>query len=319
MSPKKNSIRPPAKLLENQLVTSPIAPAAHQGELFPVAEIEVDGIQMGVLNDGTPYLTLRGLARLCGIDHTSILPLTNNWLDEREKPRGKKIQELLSAQGYGAPFLAFKTEGKFGDTHAYVDTVCMAVLEYYAFESTQGSAEIARRNYRLMARDSLRKYIYKSCDYDPSKGLLDSWRNFHERVLLNDQLPAGYFSVFKEAADLVIKMIQEGIVLDDHTVPDGSIGSCWSRYWDENNFNEKYGERTKHPHFFPDWFPQAIANPVSAWVYPDEALGAYRRWMREVYSIKNLPSYVHSKVKTGIFLPLQAKQLLQAVAPTPLK
>lgn len=32
-------------------------------DLFPVKEIEVDGIQMGVLNDGTPYLTMRGLSK----------------------------------------------------------------------------------------------------------------------------------------------------------------------------------------------------------------------------------------------------------------
>ncbi|MFU9135598.1 hypothetical protein [Erwinia tasmaniensis] len=38
-------------------------PSYRQGEiaLFPVKEKEVDGIQMGVLNDGTPYLTMRGL------------------------------------------------------------------------------------------------------------------------------------------------------------------------------------------------------------------------------------------------------------------
>lgn len=313
------AVRPPATSFENQGLSQLPDPAAHQAELFPVAEIEVDGVQMGVLNDGTPYLTLRGLARLCGIDHTSILPLTNNWAEEREKPRGRKIQELLTAQGYHAQFLTFKTDGKFGETHAYVDTVCMSILEYYAFESTQGSAEVARRNYRLMARDSLRKFIYRSCDYDPSKALSDSWRNFHERVLLNDQLPPGYFSIFKEAADLVIKMIHEGIVLDDHTVPDASIGSCWARHWDDNHLDLKFGERKRHLHFYPDWFPQAAANPIPAWVYPDEALGAYRRWMREIYEPKKLPNYVQGKVKTGAFLPVQARQLLAAVTRPALK
>lgn len=31
-------------------------------------EVEIDGIGMGVLTDGTPYLNARGLARMCGPD-----------------------------------------------------------------------------------------------------------------------------------------------------------------------------------------------------------------------------------------------------------
>ena len=36
----------------------------HQEEmaLFPVKEVEVNGVQMGVLNDGTPFLSLRGFS-----------------------------------------------------------------------------------------------------------------------------------------------------------------------------------------------------------------------------------------------------------------
>lgn len=68
-------------------------------ELFPVKEIEVDGIQMGVLNNGTPYLTMRGLSRLCGVDSGVLVRLTTNWLDERNKPRGKKIDSILQSKG----------------------------------------------------------------------------------------------------------------------------------------------------------------------------------------------------------------------------
>ena len=43
-----------------------------QMQLFPVVEVVSDDIPMGVLNDGTPYLTLYGLAKLCGIDDTPL-------------------------------------------------------------------------------------------------------------------------------------------------------------------------------------------------------------------------------------------------------
>lgn len=33
---------------------------------------EIQGVGMGVLSDGTPFLTQRGLARLCGIDKNPI-------------------------------------------------------------------------------------------------------------------------------------------------------------------------------------------------------------------------------------------------------
>jgi hypothetical protein len=311
-----NSKRAAAQSVSNQGLaqTNPGIEQQVQGELFAVVETEFDGVQMGVLNDGTPYLTMRGLARLCGVDNTVILRLTSNWDEESEKPRGKRISEILAAQGYTHPFLYFNTDGKFGETHAYVDTVCMAILEYYAFDASQASSETARRNYRLLARDSLRKYIYKACDYDPARSLSNSWRNFHERVLLNDQLPPGYFSVFKEASELVIRMIREGCELNDHTVPDGSVGICWARHWDESAFNSKYGERTKHDHYYPDWFPQSAANPIPAWIYPDESLAAFRRWMNEVYLPFKYPNYLQGKVKKGDFLPAQAKQLLGAVA-----
>ncbi|CQJ56590.1 hypothetical protein [Yersinia rohdei] len=52
-------------------------------EVFPVKEVEVEGIQVGVLNNGTPYLTMRGLSRLCGVDPAAIARLTTNWIEER--------------------------------------------------------------------------------------------------------------------------------------------------------------------------------------------------------------------------------------------
>lgn len=316
MSTKKTPLRTAAKTPVNQLVTIKFPSTEHQGQrdLFAVAETEHDGIQMGVLSDGTPFLTMRGLARLCGVDHTVVLRLTSDWLEEQEKPRGRRIKEILASQGYNYPFLYFMTNGTFGETHAYVDVVCMAILEYYAFDASQTTAEIAQRNYRLLARSSLRKFIYEACHYDPAKSLSDSWRNFHSRVLLNDQLPPGYFSIFKEVADLVVRMIQEGCDIDDHTVPDCSVGSCWSKHWEEQGLDAKYGARIKHEHFYPEWFPQSAVNPVPAWVYPDEGLAAFRRWMHETYIPTKFPNYVQAKVKKVTFLQGQAQKLLGAIS-----
>lgn len=287
-----------------------------QKDLFAVTEVEFEGIQMGVLSDGTPYLTMRGLARMCGVDNAALFRLASNWSEEQFKPRGRKIQELLNAHGFSSTSLYIKTRGNAVETHAYTDSVCMAILEYYAFESVQGEGTAtAAMNFRLLARDSFRTFIYKKCNYDPTKLLSDSWRNFHERVLLNDQLPAGYFSIFREIADLVLRMISKGCSLDDHSMPDGSVGICWSKYWDAQDLEAKFGSRIKHPHFYPEWFPQSAANPIPAWVYPDDALGAFRRWMTATYMPVQFPTYIEKKVKKGDFSPGPAALLLSAVAP----
>ncbi|XOF32471.1 MAG: hypothetical protein ACL93V_10525 [Candidatus Electrothrix sp. YB6] len=285
-----------------------------QLNLFPVKEAEVDGIPMGVLSDGTPYLTMRGLAKICGIHNATLQSLAKNWPSEKRKPRGKKISELLSAQGHNNDSLYIQITQKGTEVHAYTDSVCMAILEYYAFETEQGANETALLNYRLLARTSFRTFIYNRCGYDPNKFIPDSWKNFHERVLLNDQVPVGYFSIFRELADLVIHMIQGGIPIDDHTVPDISVGQIWGKFWNANNFSEEYGARQKHPHLYPDWFPQSVVNPVDVWVYPIKALGEFRIWFYEHYVPKHFPNYLNRKVKQGVFPPSTAELLISTVS-----
>ena len=227
--------RSPRKKSENKSKSSDLVPIGHQTAntqlcLFPIKEVEIDGVAMGVLSDGTPYLTLRGLARLCGVDHAAMQRMVANWEEEQKKPRGITIKRILKAQGHPAKVLNIQASSG-AETHVYTDAVCMAVLEYYAFEAKQGSSVHAVRNYRLLARQSFRAFIYSKCGYDPDRHIPDSWRNFHERVLLNDQLPVGYFSVFREIADLVVHMIKAGCPLDDHTVPDISVGMMWGKFW----------------------------------------------------------------------------------------
>lgn len=293
-------------ILKNQKVKSEIVPFDQRGQglLFPVAETEVDGIQMGVLSDGTPYLTMRGLARMCGIDNTALLRLANNWSEEKEKPRGRRIQELLDAQGYKADYLYIKTQGQSTETHAYTDAVCMAILEYYAFESAQGAgADIAIRNYRILARDSFRTFIYKRCHFDPATRLSDGWRNFHDRVSLTyNAVPAGFFGIFKEIADMIVTLGQAGLHIDSRFVPDISVGIGWASHWKKINGDQQYGERSKFEHNYPDYFPQSASNPQEPWCYPENALGEFRRWFRETY-------VGEGKLKNYLATAVEKKQL----------
>jgi hypothetical protein len=123
---KANSPRtPPPRPLEVQTVLN----------IKPVKEIEIDGIGMGIFEDGSTYLTGRGLARMCGIGETTLREFADNWNSEQFKPRGEKIANVLAEQGYlGKPlFVPIVVDGS--THHAYPEVVCMAFLEYYAFEA----------------------------------------------------------------------------------------------------------------------------------------------------------------------------------------
>jgi len=45
-------------------------------------ERDVEGIGMGVLSDGTPYLNQRGLAALCGVQNAHIGTISSQWGDD---------------------------------------------------------------------------------------------------------------------------------------------------------------------------------------------------------------------------------------------
>lgn len=281
--------------------------------LFPIKEAEIEGIQMGVLSDGSPYLTARGLARMCGVDHTVIVRLANNWEDEQSKPRGVKIRELLVTQGYSSEHLYRRTQGASGETHAYTDAVCMALLEYYAFEAQQAISATALKNFRLLARQSFRSFIYAKVGYNPQQQIPQSWKNFQERILLNDTIPVNYYSVFREMADMVIHLIRAGFPIDSHCVPDISVGLHWAKYWADNGLAAGYGERVKHPHVYPDWFPQSAAGPIAAWIYPVQSLGAFRVWLNNHYLLKAFPKYLAAKVSSGVLPPAKAELLIETV------
>ncbi|SUB99911.1 hypothetical protein [Proteus penneri] len=276
--------------------------------LRPVKEAEIEGIQMGVLSDGTPYLTMRGLAMMCGVAPSVIQGLASNWQMEKHRPRGRKIQESLVAQGYANKDLIVRIWGVGGENHAYTGPVCMAILEYYALDATStGNQNKARDSYRILARDSFTRFIYEKTGYNPKQAIDPSFINYQDRVMLNDQIPVNYFSVFRECADIVIHLINKGFPINDTTMPDGSVGQHWGKYWNNNRLFDKYGERVKFSHTFPDSYRQAVANSfVKPWIYPIEALGEFRKWLYNNYAMDKLEDYLKYKKFNNIDSLLEA-------------
>lgn len=181
-----------------------------------------------------------------------------------------------------SPYLVVSDGSKI--VYAYPDTVCLAILEYYAFEAGQHCRERARKNFRILAGKALQEFIYTQVGYDPKQNVPDIWRQFHDRISLTyDATPTGYFGVFKEIADIVVTLGQAGLHIDSNFVPDISVGRAWSKHWCDNELHKRYGDRKRYDHRYPDYFPQSDSNPQEAFCYPEAALGEFRHWIREKY------------------------------------
>lgn len=278
--------------------------------LSSVTHSSPDGIEMGVMSDGTAYLSARGLASLCGTAPSVIITLIKDWDNLKHNPRGKAISHLIEEQGGSSIglYTPIKNNGK--DYHAINDLNCMAILEYYAFES-QSPSEQAKRNFRNLARLSLRTFIYEKTGYSPSNDIAGHWQNFHERMTLNE-IPAGYFSVFTEISNILVSSIRNGMPFDDQTMPDISVGIAWGSVWRDGNLDDEFGKRIKFLHKFPDDFPQKDSE---AWIYPMEALGKFRLWLDDTYLRTKFPKYLAGKAKKGQLINSDVKRLIEAVQP----
>lgn len=183
--------------------------------------------------------------------------------------------------------------------YAYPDTICIAVLEYYAFEAGANCKEDARSNFRRLAGKGLQDFIYTQVGYDPNRSVPDAWKQFHDRVSLTyDACPTGYFGVFKEISDLIVTLGQAGLHIDATFVPDISIGGAWSEHWVGCGLSRRFGDRQKFEHNYPSYFPQSPSNPQLCWCYPEGSLGEFRRWFRETYvGAGKLSNYLQTKVR----------------------
>jgi hypothetical protein len=241
-----------------------------------------------------------------------------DWNSTPQKPRIKKIKEILAEQGltYISPVIA-AVEIDQTKTYAWPDIVCLAILEYYALFAQQGNRDQALKNYRTLAGKALHDFIYTQVGYDPSHQIPEHWRVFHDRVsLTHGSVPIGYFCIFKEIADIVVHLGQNGVHIDSSFVPDISVGLICGKYWTDKKLEDTYGTRVKFEHNYPLYFPQAKSNPQHPWCYPEMALGEFRKWLREVYiGDGKFTNYLTSAVKKKELPPSVGQLAIAAYFP----
>jgi hypothetical protein len=307
---------PGLKYIKNKALVSKndvLVPPLIQQNLFHVEkQAEINGVEMGVLENGIPFLTESGLARMCGIDRKVLNRLAINWSEEKYKPRGRQIAELLEKSNYSENTLYLKSEHKGIEINAYTEPVCLAILEYYAFLADEKRLD-AVEAFRSLARTTFRLFIYQAVGYSPDHQVLDSWRHFHDRVDMTlDSVPDGYFSIFREIAIMIVPMIRAGIIISDKVVPDISVGKAWSSYWTDKQLSDIHGDRTRYDHEYPLYYPQAKSNPQPSYAYPESCLGEFRAWLRRHYITNKFPNYLLGQIKKGTIQALTANKAIEA-------
>lgn len=259
---------------------------------------DINGIEMGVLDNGIPYLTQRGLSGVTGAARSLIQTITKEWEDHHAdevigKDRISYFKQYLFDKGFNEPSLHIETVQNGTIHYAYPDVVCMAFLEYYAFES-KGDNTVALGNYRKFAAFGIRKFIYEALEYTPS----DKWKYHNDRVsLLKDTAPLGHFTIFQEITGLVVDLITADLTVNHKTVPDISVGIAWGKYWTENKLETQFGPRIQYEHNYPNYYPQSLSNPQKPNAYPDAALPLFRQWFKQVYLLTKFPAYILTKAK----------------------
>jgi hypothetical protein len=276
-----------------------------------VSEVEANGVGMGVLSNGVPYLTGRGLARLCGIDHSTVIKITNDWQVTPAKPRIAKIKEIIKENNTDDAIVFIPVQAGNSIHHAFPEHVCMAILEYYALDAATPNPH-AKHAYRTLARKGFTDFVYEQVGLPRGSTSRDlTIKQFMDRIgMVQGAVPQGYFCVFREIADLFADLIAKDAQTGSGFVPDISVGMAWSKYWKSGNLDAVHGMRDKFLHSYPTYFPQSAAGPQEAFCYPDKALPEFRKWMREIYKPKNLPLYLNNKVKQGSIPAPQATVMI---------
>jgi hypothetical protein len=319
MTEKKMDLTAGGKTMNIKELDAEIAKIAAGTEinLFHVEkQAEYDGIVMGVLENGTPYLSEKGLAKLCGIARSVLGELAASWSEARLRPRGKSIDQKLKEAGYTEPNLFIRCEVNGIPTNAYTEPVCMALLEYYAFDAASPT-DAAIRAFRKLAKLSFRRFVYEGVGYSPEAKFLSNWRYWADRVdVVENAVPAGYYCVFSEIAPIIVPLIRAGLIITDKVIPDISVGMLWSKLWVKEGYDEKFGKRQQFLHNYPEYYRQALSNPQKVYVYPESSLPVFRAWLR-TYVEGKFPKYLLDKVKQHAISQESAAAAIESFRSTP--
>lgn len=262
-------------------------------EVIPAVEVSGLPIAVGILPDGTPFMSGRELARACGISNSTLVGWGEASPQVGERHRAGKLANLLATYRYQGDrlFIPIPDGTKFGgraNVSAYPYQVCLAFLDYYAFEANK---EEARNSLRLLSEKQLPQSICAVVDEPASTAVTQEsiepkFDPFRRRPL-RQGIPIGYFSMEQIFTPEQLRSL---LPAELHTALLANIDKAWNRYWNIQQLSQQYGDR------FP--IPQPRLNnwaQLRQYVYPSAALEAFKSWLTLHYIPERYPSYLQRK------------------------
>lgn len=273
-------------------------------DVIPSLEVSGLPVEVGLLPDGTPFMSGRELARACGISNSTLVGWGEVAPSLGDRHRAGKLANLLATYRYGGDrlFIRLPSGSQFGgraNVSAYPYQVCMAFLDYYAFEANK---EEARNSLRLLSEQQLPQSIYQVVSEKSQPPIVSQYDPFRRRPL-RDGIPVGYFSV---GPILSADLARSHFPLELHTALLNNIDKAWNRYWIVQQLRMQYGDRFPMPQLAThDW-----ARPRQ-YVYPNAVLPEFKNWLTLQYIPERYPSYLQRK-RQQIALPIALLKPLPA-------
>jgi hypothetical protein len=223
----------------------------------------------GTFPDGTPYATGRGLAAMCGVDESTIRGIGQYVDIKSSKPNTRefKIIKNLSNLKYNSSQLYYEIihESQPKPINAYPESVCIAILKYYAYQAGDNCTEEAETLSDLLMQKSFREFVYEIVGYKQApKASFNNYvlsRILHHHNVDKMPLPDGYFCLFDKMVEVLQNFdLKIDYVLQDQWYdyskgdvrflePDISLGRRFSQLFTSNflekqdTYNKLYQER----------------------------------------------------------------------------
>ncbi len=102
--------------------------------------------------------------------------------------------------------------------------------------------------------------------------------------------PSGYWAIIEECGHLLLDVERAGYPVDRYDLLDGSVGRRYSDFRKANKIN--------NPTAIAKYKVDACPNPVPITVYPYSEMGIFKQWLKEVYMVDFLPTYLKNKYGT---------------------
>lgn len=124
----------------------------------------------------------------------------------------------------------------------------------------------------------------KNPNFKPAQQLL--WAERYWSFYTTTNIPAGYFSIYGELHDYIVRIEAQGYVFPMQKVPDISVGKCWCHYL-KTKLKQNFLIFPNYNHSYPD-----NRGIQPARLYPNKLRGDFHDWLIQTYFPDKLPEYI---------------------------